>query len=714
MFLVNFRKSISTYYELVPIYSELKQKNLIVQRVIDSNPLLEAFGNAKTCLNDNSSRFSRYSKLQFHVQDGVLNPKAHIAGSICQTFLLEKSRVVSHENDERTFHIFYQLMQAPEEDKERIWSGLVGKTGSSFKYIGDDGDKDEYTSRYAWKNTISALSTIGNSYPIIVVCVFQIRDILIPFFFVLHLGVVNTELQELLMVVCIVLQLGNIIFKPNPSNAEEAIICNIDELKNLSDMLGVDAQELEHCLTYKTMKAVHDTYQVPLKVADAKSTCDAFAKECYRALFDWLVSKTNESTCADKNYKDAYRVLKYKCISVLDISGFECFETNGFEQLLINHANERLQKTFTETIIDSVMVEYKNEGLTIGNVEHENNDSVLRFLEGKMGLMPLLNEECIRPQGSDAGYVSKIYTSHSTTSKASKLIFHRNYQLSKTLFGIKHFAKDVTYDATGFLMKNKDTLPVDVANCAMKSTNAIISAGIQPNHSSGPKRTYSLTGTSLWTSFQRQLSALFVQIKKTRIWYVRCIIPNTQKLPFTFNMKCAQSQLRSVGLLTALKMSHSSFPNKQKFEYILHRFWFLGDLGSKYAFGKVDTSDLEMRSDCEKLLENVLKCSKSDESHVVGKTKVYFRSGSMEELESVRSKAYDTYASKIQARVRGNICRKKFKVLRIELVRQRNNRREKKMSMLLIPLALLPLYLARYILGVVRRPQTKLLRGSWH
>ena len=140
---------------------ELKQENLIVQRVIDSNPLLEAFGNAKTCLNDNSSRFSRYSKLQFHVEDGVLNPLAHIAGSICQTFLLEKSRVVSHGSDERTFHIFYQLMQAPEEDKERIWSGLVGKNGSSFKYIGDVGDIDEYTSRYAWKNTISALSTIG-------------------------------------------------------------------------------------------------------------------------------------------------------------------------------------------------------------------------------------------------------------------------------------------------------------------------------------------------------------------------------------------------------------------------------------------------------------------------------------------------------------------------------------------------------------------------
>lgn len=131
--------------------------------MIDSNPLLEAFGNAKTCLNDNSSRFSRYSKLQFHVEDGIMYPVANIAGSTCHTFLLEKSRVVSHDssNDERTFHIFYQLMKAPKEERERIWKGLGGKTVESFKCVGTVNGQDEYTNRLAWKNTISALNTIG-------------------------------------------------------------------------------------------------------------------------------------------------------------------------------------------------------------------------------------------------------------------------------------------------------------------------------------------------------------------------------------------------------------------------------------------------------------------------------------------------------------------------------------------------------------------------
>ena len=158
-----FERSTLKHNETKDALENIEEPNLIVQRVIDSNPLLEAFGNAKTCLNDNSSRFSRYSKLQFHVEDSVIHPMANIAGSTCHTFLLEKSRVVSHDasNDERTFHIFYQLMEAPSKEKEKIWEGLGDKSAASFKCIGVDGGKDEFTNRAAWKNTISALNTIG-------------------------------------------------------------------------------------------------------------------------------------------------------------------------------------------------------------------------------------------------------------------------------------------------------------------------------------------------------------------------------------------------------------------------------------------------------------------------------------------------------------------------------------------------------------------------
>ncbi len=535
--------------------------------------------------------------------------------------------------------------------------------------------------------------------------------------FIFYIGVVGKDLQTLLTAVCIVLQLGNIVFGVNPLKEEESIVTSTQELQILSDIIGISSHHLAHCFTYKTMTAVHDTYQVPLRVEDAKSTCDAFAKDCYRAIFDWLVNRTNDSTCADYNYVEAERVKRYSCISVLDISGFECFETNSFEQLLINHANERLQKTFTETIIDSVIEEYNREGVSFDKIEHEDNDSVIRVLEGKMGLMPLLNEESIRPQGSDAGFVNKIYSSHSTTSKSSKLIFHRHYQLSKTLFGIRHFARDVTYDAAGFVMKNKDTLPVDVVQCALRSTNEIISGGITPNQTLSPQKTQSaLTGTSLWTSFERQMTNLFKQIKQTRIWYVRCIIPNNEKKPFALDLKCALTQLRSVGLLTALKMSHASFPNKQSLTYIVRRFWMLGRFGKKYELGTDYGNQTEVRRDCEKLLNHAFNGESLSSLCVIGITKVYFRTGCLEELESKRARAYDKSASMIQARVRGILARKLYKILKLQSNLEKEVMKERKITIYhyFIPLTILPLYLLRYMFGSVRRPRKRVYRSSWH
>ena len=477
---------------------------------------------------------------------------------------------------------------------------------------------------------------------------------------------------------CIVLQLGNLTFGPNPENEEEAIITNVDELQSLAEIIGIDSDKLCHCLTHKNMTTNRDTFELPLKVADAISTCDAFAKECYRTLFDWLVTKTNESTCADSNYKYADRVTRYKCISILDICGFECFKINGFEQLLINHTNERLQKTFTETIIDSVIEEHELEGVPIEKIEHNDNDGVIKFLEGRMGLISLLNEQCLLPKASDAAFVRKMYATHDSEKPTSKLFFKKHFQLeknSKSIFGIKHFAKDVVYDATGFMMKNKDTLPFNVIKCATQSTNEIISNGLQLHESSTPKKKGALTGTSLWSSFERQMTSLFVQIKQTRIWFVRCIIPNNKKQPFALDLKCTLSQLRSVGILAALEMSHASYPNKQMFKYILQRFWLLGNFGSKYSFGNLPKDDAldqsELRDDCRQLLQNVFTHDESNSKYIIGKTKVYFRAESLEYLESERSKAYDTAAAKIQARVRGVINRKLYKKLKTKSKQER-------------------------------------------
>ena len=630
---------------------EMKQTNLIVQRVLDANPLLEAFGNAKTQFNDNSSRFSRHCKLQFHVQNlGPAHQACNIAGSVCDTFLLEKSRVVSHDEDakERTFHIFYQLMGASEVDKQKIWNGLVGKDASSFKNIGANPDVDTFTNEAAWKNTIAALHTID-----------------------IH----GKALESMLQALCIVMQLGNITFETDPDDSEGSIVGNPGELEALSPLIGISSSDLAQCLTFKTVTAVHDTYKVPLSKASAKATCDAFAKEIYSVLFDWLVQRTNEATCATKNYMFASEETKYRHIAALDLFGFECHDKNNFEQLLINHANERLQKNFTENFIYAVIREYDSEGVKVDDIEHESNDAILKLLEGKMGFMALLNEECIRPQGNDAGFVNKIYAIHKAKSSGSALVKKKHYDLSptQTLFGISHFAGTVDYDAEGFVEKNRDTLAEDVLQAASNSSNDIV-VNVSQSYQRIAKRKGSLVGTSLWTKFGKQMKDLFVQIEKTRITYVRCIIPNTRKELKHVDPICTINQLRSVGLLSAIKMSHT-YPDKQNFSEILQRFWplvlereELRNLRQKYRFGRIPKgSNDEMKQDCEMILSTLHADTRGvDKPFVAGRSKVYFRCGGLEQLELELASALNHCATTIQRSARGYLTRARLKAPREE------------------------------------------------
>jgi len=666
---------------------EMKQSNLIVQRVLDSNPLLEAFGNAKTQWNDNSSRFSRHSKLQFDINHGC-----NIAGSICETFLLEKSRVIgnskklkSASGSERTFHIFHQLFEAPETDRTKIWKGLAGKDSSSFKYIGSNPCTDSYTDQDAWKNTIAALHTLG-----------------------IH----GKASQSMLRALVIVMQLGNLTFEADPADPEGSVIASLHELDALSELIGIPSADISRCLTFKTVTAVNDTYSVPLNTALAASTCDAFAKQIYSVLFDWLVERTNDATCAARNYTLATESTKYCNVAALDLFGFECHDENNFEQLLINHSNERLQQSFTENIINSVMKEYESEGIKMEHIDREDNEMVLKTLEGKMGLVPLLNEECIRPRGNDAGFVNKIYANHSTVRLNAPLVFKKKYNLVATQFGIRHFAGVVDYDATGFVEKNRDTLSSDVIEVAGSSTNGIV-CRLPLSYQRKSKRKGCLVGVSLWTKFGNQMKELFQTISKTRVTYVRCIVPNKCKEPEDFDLACVLNQLRSVGLLSALKISHASFPNKQTFCTVLQRFWFTvppafdaRKLRQKYRFGRIpDRADeKEMRKDCDTLLAllfNSLEISEencSDQApYIMGKTRVYFRTGMLEDAEKERTKMINSHAAMMQGCVRGWLMRKRLEEGRIDERKQPstfafNNR--------LAPLFVVPMTICRFIFGV--------------
>ena len=635
----------------------------IVERVLDSNPLLEAFGNAKTVRNDNSSRFGKFIQLQFDTEDptmaafaGKSLPSAILAGSKCEVYLLEKSRVISHEEEERTYHIFYQLLAAPEEKKKEIWSGLENTDNESFSFVGytDTNTIEGETDGQRFQHTVDALALIG---------------------------VKGEKLKNLMRAMCIVLQLGNLTFDHDPENDENSIISSEDELKRLAELMGVDEKIVTKALTERTVIARNEVYKVPLNVTKAQDSCHAFAKEIYSNTFDWLVQSINNATCAEQNY-EADPKADFGLIGLLDIFGFESFAVNRFEQLCINYANEKLQQKFTLDIFRSVQQEYEFEGIELGEVSFSDNSNVLSLIEGRMGLISVLNEECVRPKGNDVAFVTKVFAMNKDTTALFKGRFYEDFE-----FGVNHYAGAVTYDANNFVTKNMDTLPIDLTECRKASSNEIVRTTVLRvvGNSSRPKtpvtkgrrppnkrvstgkKGSSIVSDTVWTKFKTQLGELMANIGETRSRYIRCVKPNTMKEPRIMEHLSTVEQLRCAGVVAAVTISRSAFPNRLDHEQVLEKFMCLHK-----SFQRESTvGDSEsVREDADTLLSVILKSSekkKDDEvtkAFVCGKTRTYFREGSLEFLENKRLYAFGDLATDIQRIVRGFVKRVQYKRLR--------------------------------------------------
>jgi myosin-5 len=618
--------------------------NIVVKRVLDSNPLLEAFGNAKTLRNDNSSRFGKYIQLQFDVEDataaayqGKRIPSCLMVGSKCETYLLEKSRVVGHEYGERTYHIFYQLLSAPEEVKKDIWDGLETMTLGSFRYVGEtDTDTttliEDKTDGERWEITMRALALIG---------------------------VTGEKYHALMRALCTVLQLGNLVVEDDPLNEDGSVISSHDEeLGKLSDLMGVPVKDIEKALTFRTIHAAKDTYCVPLKSNMARDCRDAFAKAIYQHAFDWLVKEINHATCAERNYSDAASIEEYGSIAILDIFGYETFEVNRFEQFSINYANEKLQQKYNMDIFSSVQNEYDYEGIAMPEVPFTDNSEVLHLIEGRMGIISMLNEECLRPHGNDDSFVAKIKTVNKDTDCLVK-----DPLQSSSQFGISHFAGSVEYDASNFVTKNMDNLPQDLVDCSALSSNAIImllSMDLPIANASMKKGTTTSRNSSLTVSskFRSQLHKLMQTIKKTKTRYVRCIKPNPEKTPKKIDLLSSVEQLRCAGVVAAVTISRLSFPNRLTHQIALDRFACI----SFHSFHKFEA---DVQGTINILMGEILSdFDGQDESFVCGKTRVYFKAGALEFLESERMRRLGILAGTIQKMIRGHILRSKYHELR--------------------------------------------------
>jgi len=616
----------------------------VVERILDSNPLLEAFGNAKTRRNDNSSRFGKYISLQFdHIKtEGVLNvkPRAALAGSTCEVYLLEKSRVVYHESVERTYHIFYQLIGAPDSMKAEIWSNLKGTNCDSFAYVGKppvdkiegklDGD--------GFLDTKAALELVG---------------------------IKGESYRTLFRAISAVLQLGQLTFAPKPSNEEETIITSNKEFKDLADLIGCEENILSKAFTERTIKARGDEFKVPLKANVSKESADAFAKEIYAKIFLWLVRALNDATCAENNWSGGEDV-EYGVIGLLDIFGFESFPVNGFEQLCINYCNEKLQQKFTQDIFASVQEEYKAEGLDLAEIKYDDNSDVLDLIEGKLGIIKQLNEECVRPKGNDQAFVSKALQSN---KNVPCLIMKSTF--SRIEFGIHHFAGPVIYRAQDFTIRNSDTLPTDLQLAAKACSNEILSKHLQNNNSSNqvkkvnasarsaPRRSRSnLTADTVMTQFKNQLTSLMKGLVETDSRYIRCVKPNTKKKKLVMEHVTTLEQLRCAGVVAAVTISRSAYPSKLEYSDVIHRYALLNINKSKNRYPDEEAEIEDLLSKVLKHFEKKKKDGSISKAYAIGKTRIYFKGGCLEYLESERGKIWDRWAVKIQAPARGFILRR--------------------------------------------------------
>lgn len=630
-----------------PVTDATKEQgqNIVVQRILDSNPLLEAYGNAKTPRNDNSSRFGKYINLQFCKKEalkGIPFNRWDLAGSKCEVYLLEKSRVTGHEDSEGTYHIFYQMLGATDEIRCPVWGGLKGANYDTFKNV----RTPPYT------RMIEGM-TDGENYEATVKSLALIH-------------VEGDKLMTLMRAIVITLCLCNVRFEKDPKDDEKSVISTRKDFDDAQGLLGIDAKQLELAFIEKTVTTAGETFKVPLKQKLAAEGCSAFAKEIYARTFLWLVREINSATCAEENYEGGGQT-DFGMIGLLDIFGFESFKVNGFEQLSINYANEKLQQKFTKDIFEAVQIEYEAEGIDLNQITYDDNSDVLEVIEGKKGsLIKTLNEECVRPGGNDEAFVSK-----SLAANKKAPCFFNDAKGGPLAFGIHHYAGKVVYHAEGFVARNVDTLPFDLSEAAKTSINEIIAKHLEndamtksemkdPEPAGKGKKKGG--PTTIWTKFKGMLSNLMTNLATTSSRYIRCLKPNTDKKPLKMYHMSTIEQLRCAGVVAAVTISRSAFPTKMGHEECVRRFLVMRPKGAKTSAAADDW--VQQTID---LLDPVLDCKAVDgvKAYVMGKTKVYFRVGAMEYMEQARGKHISRWVIELQRFGRGYNVRKNLKKLRM-------------------------------------------------
>lgn len=523
-----------------------------MQRVLQSNPVLEAFGNARTLRNDNSSRFGKFIELGF-------SRSGHLMGAKVQTYLLEKVRIAFHAAGERNYHIFYQLLRGCKEGEHAKYEFHDGITGgldlpNYFHYTGQGGAPHlrEFTDESGLEYTLKAMRRLGWS---------------------------DKTVDDVMGLVAGILHLGQISFNSvEKDGMETAEVADQKLVGYASRLLGVDPEQLKVALTERIIVARGQeirTNLTPDKAADAR---DALAKTIYGALFLWVVDQVNASI-GWKNDGD----IRSSC-GVLDIFGFECFAVNSFEQLCINYTNEALQQQFNQFIFKLEQAEYSAENISWAFIEFPDNQDCLDTIQApKVGVLAMLDDECRLPKGSDRNFAKRMFDQYlpqkMTVSENTR--FHAtNVQKAKSIFCIRHFAGLVAYTAeTNFMEKNKDEIPLTAQTLFETAPSQLIqdSYAVQTRENLGRAAAESKTGKqpkskTVGQQFKEQLNSLIENVQKTDPHYIRCIKPNDAARPLQMTRKRTTEQLRYGGVLEAVRVARAGYPVRLKHAAFYQRY----------------------------------------------------------------------------------------------------------------------------------------------
>jgi len=622
----------------------------IEKKVLASSPIMEAIGNAKTTRNDNSSRFGKYIEINFNSQN-------FIVGSSMRTYLLEKSRVVYQAPDERNYHIFYQLCASHDLPE---FAPFKLMPSSQFEFTNQGRN-----SVISGVDDANDLAATRQAFSL--------------------LGINEIEQMSIFRVLAAILHLGNIEIGGN-DHAE--IYSDDDSLLAFCSLMGVELDTMSLWLINRKISTVNDTMIKALNPREAKFSRDALAKHIYSCLFNWIVTKLNKALTGESK--------QGKFIGVLDIYGFETFETNSFEQFCINYANEKLQQQFNQHVFKLEQEEYVAEGINWSMIDFYDNQPCINLIESKLGILDLLDEECRMPSGSDAQWCLKLYDKHGGGKK-----FHfEKPRMSNVSFIIKHFADNVDYSSKGFLEKNRDAVQEEQLNVLKSAKFSLISDLLQQDHlmtpspstargggvgglntpiksRSGHHMTRTAGGMSIGNAvgspmkgtklqkktvgsqFRDSLNELMDTLTATEPHYVRCIKPNDDKASFSFDEKRAVQQLRACGVLETVRISAAGYPSR----------WTYAEFFSRYRVliesSLIDREDL--RKTCEIVLKKLIEKSGgivADDKFQFGKTKIFFRAGQVAYLEKLRSDRLRACGVMIQKHVRGWIAKQRYRKVR--------------------------------------------------